>query len=427
LGWLAGSTGFSAVTSIVSVALAARTLGPPGFGSYALILTFAQLVGNLVQFQSWNAVIRYGAGHLARGEHPPLARLFGFTAMLDWASAIVGIAIVVISVPLVGPYLHWSAAEYRYATWFGAALLLTTGATPTGILRLFDRFDLLVYSDGFGPLIRVVGAVVGWAIGGSVAWFLAVWAVSAIVQLLAQWVAALSLRHGIALNPSALRTAASENRRIWSFMLKTNLSSSIGLFWLQCGTLTVGWFAGPVGAGGFRIAHRFAQAITKPIDMIARALFPEFARLVASRDHLTLRNVLLRISAVAAAFAAAVVLITGVGGTEILHLIVGRRFEFAQPFFFLLAIASAIDLAGFALEPFHNAQGRAGIVLRSRLVAIVVYGALLALLLPTVGAKGAAYASIGASLTICIQLAISAAQILRGAEEKSDDRRATNS
>ena len=413
LGWLAGSTGFSAVTSIAYVALAARTLGPRGFGSYALILTYAQLIGNLVQFQSWNAVIRYGAAHLARNDEAPLARLFGFTTTLDWASALVGIVLAIAFVPVIGPYLHWSPIEAGYATWFGAALLLTTGATATGILRLYDRFDLLVYSDGVGPVIRILGALAGWMAGAGVGWFLGVFAVSAILQLIAQWIAALSLGQRLTLGLKALRAAAEENRRIWTFMLKTNLSSSIGQFWLQCGTLTVGWVAGPVDAGGFRLAHRFAQAITKPIDMTTKALFPELARLVASSDHATARSVLLRISAVAAIFAVLIVLATGFGGAGILHLIAGKRFVFAQPFFFLLTISSAIDLAGFALVPFHNAHGRAGRVLRSRLVAVLVYAALLALLLPAIGAKGAAYAAIGASLVIFIQLVISSAQILR--------------
>ena len=416
LGWLAGSTGFSAVTSIAYVALAARALGPSGFGSYAVILTFAQLIGNLVQFQSWNAVIRYGSVHLARNEHAPLARLFGFTAMLDWASGLVGIAVAIIFVPLVAPYLHWSSAEVGYATWFSAAFLLATGSTATGILRLFDRFDLLVYSDGIGPVTRLLGAIIGWLVGGGVSWFLGVWALSAVFQIIAQWSAALTLGHRVALGPAPFRKAASENRRIWPFMLKTNLSSSVRQFWLQCGTLTVSWVAGPVEAGGFRLAQRFAQALTKPVDMITKALFPEFARLIAVEDHATARKVLLRITAVAFSFAAIVVVITGLAGTQILHLIAGRRFEFAQPFFFLLAISSAIDLAGFALTPFHNAHGRAGRVLRSGLIGLVVYAALLAGLLPTVGAKGAAFAAIGASITIFVQLVVSSAQILRKTE-----------
>lgn len=411
LRWLVGSTGFSGVTSLVYIAIAARSLGPAGFGVFALILTYGQLIANLVQFQSWKAVIRFGALH---GEdRDKLARLFGYTATLDAVSAVGGALVALVCVPLVGQLLHWSGAEQQGAALFGAALLLTTGATPVGILRLFDRFDLLVYCEAISPLTRTIGSLIVWAAGGGVGWFLLVWALAPMLQTIAQWLVVWRLGFRVSLGRAAFRRAAQENRRIWPFMLKTNISSSLSLFWMQCGTLAVGAVAGPVEAGGFRIAHRFAKAITKPIETITRALYPELAKLVAQDDHATLRKVLSRVTWVAAACASLVVLITGLAGREILHLIAGRQFEFAYLFFFLLSISTAIDLVGFALEPFHNAHGRAGRVLRTRLVAVVIYGVLLAALLPTIGAVGAALASIAASLALLVQLAVSTAQILR--------------
>ena len=104
---------------------------------------------------------------------------------------------------------------------------------------------------------------------------------------------------------------------------------------------------------------------------------------------------------------------TGFGGSAILRLVAGKQFEFAHGFLFLLSIAAAIDLAGFALEPFHNAHGRSGRVLRSRAVGALVYLLLLGLLLRATRGEGAAIAAIGASLVIFAQLAISTRQILR--------------
>src|SRR5205085_11257941 len=123
--------------------------------------------------------------------------------------------------------------------------------------------------------------------------------------------------------------------------------------------------------------------------------------------------VLKRITWIGGSIAMMLIIIAGVGGSSILSLVAGRQFVFAHLYLFLLAIAAAIDLSGFALEPFHNAHGRAGRVLRSRAVGAIVYGLLLAALLPTVGAVGAAIAAIITSLVIFVQLALSARQILR--------------
>lgn len=420
VGWLMGSQGFTGILSLAYLAIAARALGPRSFGAFTLILTYAQLITNLVQFQSWKGVIRYGAGHRAAAGQDRLSRLFGLTATLDWGSAIVGFLIAVVGVPLLAPLLHWTAIEQQYATFFGGFLLLMTGATATGMLRLFDRFDVIAYCDAVSPVVRLTGSLIAWVSGGGVAAFLIVWATAVAVQFAMQWMAALKL-HGssISVGPAHFMAALKENRRILRFMLQTNLANSLGMFWLQLGTLAVGSVAGPADAGGFRIALRLSKAIAKPAEPITRALYPELARLVAEKDHATARRVLLRITAIAFGLAAIVVVFTGVGGREILRLIAGKQFEFAHTFLFLLAIAAAIDLAGFALEPFHNAHGRSGRLLRSRAVGAVAYLVLLAVLLRPIGAEGAAVAAIGASAVIFIQLAFSARQILRRTADRA--------
>ena len=165
VGWVAGSRGFNLTLSVVYLAFTARALGPEKFGVFALILTYAQLIANFVQFQSWKGIIRYGAMHLTSGRHDRLKRLFGFTAALDFGSAIVGALIAILCVPLVGPLLHWNPDEQFAAAAFAGVLLLTTGATPSGILRLCNRFDLAAFCEATGPLIRLAGAIIGWMMG----------------------------------------------------------------------------------------------------------------------------------------------------------------------------------------------------------------------------------------------------------------------
>ncbi|MEO8547222.1 MAG: lipopolysaccharide biosynthesis protein [Sphingomicrobium sp.] len=413
IGWLLGGRGFAGVVSLAYLAIAARAMGPDRFGTFTLILTYGQLIANLVQFQSWKGVIRFGALHLAENRPDRLARLVGFTATLDAASALIGAALAVLGVHLAGPLLHWSAEEQNRAALFGAVLLLSTGATATGMLRLVDRFDLLTMTEAVAPLVRLIGAIGVWALNGGVVAFLTVWAIAALAQAIAGWVAVMAI-HGsrLSIGRSAFTRTVGENPRIWRFMWQTNLSNSLSMFWMQTGTLAVGAVAGPAAAGGFRIADRIARGIAKPVETITRALYPELARLVASNDRATLIAVFKRITWIAASLALVLVVIAGLGGSLILRLVAGPQFAFAHFYLFLLAIAAAIDLTGFALEPFHNAHGRAGRVLRSRAVGAAVYALLLAVLLPTVGATGAAIAAIVTSIVIFVQLALSARQLL---------------
>ncbi|MFC7554910.1 hypothetical protein ACFQU7_25840 [Pseudoroseomonas wenyumeiae] len=61
-----------------------------------------------------------------------------------------------------------------------AALYATSSAfmvmaTPTGLLRLFNRFDVLATRDTMGALVRLAGAGLAALLGGGLPAFLAVW------------------------------------------------------------------------------------------------------------------------------------------------------------------------------------------------------------------------------------------------------------
>ena len=414
IAWLLGGRGFAAIVSLLYLAIAARALEPEGFGRFTLVLTFGQMIANLVQFQSWKSVLRYGAPHVEQGRHDHLARLLGFTATLDWLAAFAGAGLAVAGAFAAGPLFHWSGDEQSRAALFSATLLLSTGATQGGVLRLFDRFDLLTLSEAVAPLVRLVGASAAWLAGGGVGAFLGVWAVAALAQAGAAWIILWTAQPvRLSIGRLAARQALSENRRLIRFMVQTNLSNSLNLFWLHIGTLAVGAFAGPAAAGGFRLADRMVRGIASAADTLTRVLYPELARLVASNNRHALARVFKRTSLLAFAVALAVVAVTGLFGSDIIQLVAGRAFRFAHVYLFLLAIAAAVDLCGFALEPFHIAHGRSGRVLRSRAVGATIYVALLAALVPRLGAPGAAIAAIVASVVIVGQLAQSAAQILR--------------
>lgn len=408
IGWLLGGKGFGGLVGLVYLAAAARALGPTRFGIFALVLTYAQLIANLIQFQSWKGVIRFGATHVASGHSDRLARLLGFTATLDWTAALAGTVAAAGGVLLVAPQFDWTSEVQRDAALFAGALLLTTGATPSGMLRLFDRFDLLIFAEASAPVVRLIGAVAVWVGGGGIAAFLIVWVLAALVQTIVTWVAAVRIhRAHLAINRRTFRLVTRENPGLWKFMWQASLSSSLGFIWMQTGVLAVGAYAGPAMAGGFRLADRIAGAIVKPAETLTRALYPELARLVAHDDRARLRALFKRTVVASVFVAVLVVLFCAAGGQIVLRVIGGAPYVFAQPFLIVLAISAAIDLAGLALEPVLNAHGKASEVLRARIAGAIIYVLLLIGLLPTIGAIGAAFAAAASCAVMVALLALS--------------------
>jgi O-antigen/teichoic acid export membrane protein len=393
--------------SIVYLSLAARSLGVERFGEFALVLSYGQVLTHIVQFQSWQTVIRYGARHLADARADRLQRVLVFATLLDLGASLAGAVLAGAGVLLVGTLLDWTGEERRMAALFGLALVFGLRGAPTGILRLLDRFDLAAYTETVLPTVRLLGAVLVWWLGTSVGGLLVVWGAAELVATLAMWIAAWRELRRRGLHAAAAlipRGVVAENPGLWHFAWATKFSSSISALWYRLLVLGVGWIAGPAAAGGYRIAVQLAGALEKPIVSLARSIYPEFARL-AVHGHEALAPVLRRSVLIGAGAGLCAVLLVVVAGKLALQLIGGDSYRFAYPFLVLLSVAAAADLCGFSLEPAMLAIGRAKAILAVRAGVGVVYLGLMYLLLQAYGAIGGALAAVIAALLVLACLA----------------------
>src|SRR3546814_6613017 len=69
--------------------------------------------------------------------------------------------------------------------------IFTIRSTPTGILRLFDRFDAGAFAETMVPVGRMIGALAVWLTGPSISGFLIAWAGAELLCAVAYWYLAL--------------------------------------------------------------------------------------------------------------------------------------------------------------------------------------------------------------------------------------------
>lgn len=404
--WLLAGKGTGGIFSLVYLALAARSLGPEQFGIFALILSYGQAVTNLTQFQSWQTVVRYGAEHEAAGEPGRLRRIVRFAALLDLSAAAAGTLLAIAGIWLIGAGFGWSQTDRELASLFCISLLFGMKGAPTGILRLFDRFDLAAYAETVLPSMRLAGALIAWVSGAGIGGYLAAWAFAELITCLALWAAGLrelKRRFPGRDDGAWIRGVVSENAGLWPFAWTTNLNSSLNLVWKQLPVLAVGWAVDAASAGGFRIAAQLVTALNKPTIALARAIYPEFARLAVS-DRKAVFQTASRAGLIGALSGAAALLITLVLGQQALGILGGEAYLFAFPILLILTAGAMFDLSGVAIEPALIALGRPGLVLGARAAVSLLYvGALLAGVL-LYGAVGAAIAAAGASCSLLILL-----------------------
>src|SRR5690606_21889175 len=177
----------------------------------------------------------------------------------------------------LAPLFGWGPELAQSALFFALAVLLSIKSTPTGILRVENRFDLTVYAESIVPMVRLIGTVIVWLTDPSLVNFLIVWALSEVCTAIGYWMFAMWHSRDI-MSPRNLfraRFALRENRGIGEFLMITNLGSTLAGLSQNMALLIVGYFVGPAAAGLFRLASQLSVAMTKISVLLSRAIFAE--------------------------------------------------------------------------------------------------------------------------------------------------------
>ncbi|MBB4856958.1 O-antigen/teichoic acid export membrane protein [Novosphingobium chloroacetimidivorans] len=393
-GWLMAGRGFQAVLSIAYLAIATRTLGLVDFGKFTLVVAVGQAISALVGFQTWQFVVRYGSQALAAQDERALARVVGVAAVLDFAAAALGCLIALGVIVLATRWVGLPDDLRLPAFGFCAAMLIAVRSTPTGVLRLDQRFRDAAVADAALPAVRTLGALAAALWLPSVAGLLWAWAAAELVTAAVTWRTAMKHRR-LSLAPADLKRFVREEPGFWRFVLMTNLSSTLTMTAKQFTLILIGAFSGPAAAGLFRVAAQLAQALAKATQTFSRAAYSELVEASSTGSD---RALLRQLTLVAGIAAAAMVGIAALLGEPLLHLIATRQFSGAYWPVVILVGAAGLDLVGFAFEPAMTARGQTSAAFWLRLVSTGALVALLVLLLPRFGVVGGAWATFGGSL-----------------------------
>ena len=385
-GWLMGARGINAVLSLGYLALATRALGIEGFGQFILVVSFAQAISGLTSFQTWQAVIRWGQRREGVGQ------AIGFALGLDLLTFAVGSAIAALLLGLAGEWLPMPAELRGEALALTVVWLLAGRSTPTGILRLHDRYAQAAAADSTTSMVRIAGAVLAAFVAPTITAFLLVWAVAEIATAAAYW------RFSIRLEPLPLR--AISLRRLpgaetgaWGFVWGTGLSGMLLVASRQLIVLLVGALGGAAMAAIYRVAAQLGEGLLKLAQALLRATYPELVR-----DPGQARHIAARIGKIAVFTGFAAIVLAAVGGHWLIVAIAGDEYAAAYLPMILLSAAAAIELAGATFEALLVSRGHAlrNFVLRGVPTALAV--AALPMVVTQAGASGAAAAVLVASL-----------------------------
>lgn len=153
-----GDASASAITFIISIILI-KIIGSDSYGILILAQSYMNIMDVVINIQSWRSTIQYGQKALVDGNIKELHSYVKLGCIMDISTAILCFIISVILPHFIGSLLHWSNEMILCSQIFAITIISHFAGTPTAILRLFNKYNLVALSKTLAAIFKITAIV----------------------------------------------------------------------------------------------------------------------------------------------------------------------------------------------------------------------------------------------------------------------------
>lgn len=334
-GYLFGTTGVSAASSMLQGILAARLLGAAGFGILGTITLFTSVINNLISFRMGELVVKYVGQFTEQEDLSSAKATFKLAAMVEMLASLIAFSLIVLLAPVGARYFAKDINTAPLFVLYGLILIANLIAeSSTGFLQIFDRFRRLA---GLGIVqslvtlaIIVVAYLSSWGLGGVLVAYLVGKTVGALGITAAALVEA-QRRWGAGWWRTSLQPIRSNLREMVNFAVSTNISATISLVTKDSELLWVSLLRSPTEAGYYKLALALANMVQMPVEPLPQATYPELSRQVARQQWDSVRTILRQGSRIAGGYSLFAALFLVIFGQPLIRIVYSPEFLPSYP------------------------------------------------------------------------------------------------
>lgn len=304
VGHLLSGNFLNALIMLVSVAMAARALGPATYGVMVLVLSYNRVVERVLRFESWQPLIRFAVQEEGQGSPRRMQRLYCYGLMLDIGAAALAAFSAIVLALLFGPLLGLKSLHLQLIAIYSIATLFNVAGVPTAALRLSGQFKMMAYAQMTGNVLRILFAFICMVMHTGVIGFMIAWTASqALGSIIVFAIGFRALRRMGIRNPlrANLKGLVRDFPGFFGFACSTNLSMTLRVITTEADSLFVGAVAGSSAAAVYYLAKRIAKVATQVGAQVQAVVYPDVARMWANGNVRSFRAATLQVQGALAA------------------------------------------------------------------------------------------------------------------------------
>lgn len=382
---------FFGLVNLAAYAIATRTISLDELGVVMTLQAYVRLLGGVLSFQAWKAVLTYGQPLLEKGDDLGFQRLIGLMLRLEALAVIFALGVAMICLPMIGDLLGWSEDVRNLAPYYTLLLIVEAPTTTVGLIRIFDKVSVLRAQHGINACIRLAGAAAVYVFGGGVQELVIAW--GAALFFSCAWTIQKAIRLAIKrqLAPNFADRVAAAGRAykgIWRFVVVTNMSSILENLLIHATVLVVGGALGQAEAALFGLVRQVTDSLNKASSILGPIIFPEIAVLEARGQRAALIKLLRRVVFVSTAFLAVILGVLFLLGDHLLYALYEIEAPEAYSLLLLSGAAAGFIAIGFSFEPTLLTANRPVSALWTAIAAMAAFALTLTLLMGPLGVVG---------------------------------------
>ncbi|MBM7839409.1 O-antigen/teichoic acid export membrane protein [Alkalihalobacillus xiaoxiensis] len=269
------------VLGLITLALTTQLLGAELFGVLIVIQTYTIIMDKLVNFQSWQALIKFGTEAQRDGNDNEFKGLIKFSTLLDAVSALIATLLAILLIYWLAPLINLNE-EYIYMCMiYCLSILFHLSGAPTAILRMYDKFKLIATIQVIVAMLKFVTIFALYLLEiNNFSVVLVAWVLSEVISHLLLLTCGHYVLYKNNINKWWLKKTT-RPKEFFSFTCWTNLSTTVNLPVKQFDILIVSWIISMEGVAVYKIFKQVAQICNKISDPVYQVIFPQLVKMVS--------------------------------------------------------------------------------------------------------------------------------------------------
>jgi len=384
---LFSSNSLSLALSMVQGILAARLLGPAGYGLVAIVMGYASTVNGLLSFRMSELVVRYGGEYLERNERDRAAALVKAASLTEGLVSVIAFLVVVLSAGIATRYFAKTPGTEMLFIVYALGLLANFNIeTSTGILQVTDKIKLQGVINLLQTITTAAIISVAFFTQGSLHIVLGAYLLGKVIVGLGMFITAQVHLHRVLQRNwwTASVKSLPEFMDMAKFAISSNLSATAILVFRESEILWVGLFLTTEAAGYYKAAYAIISLLSVPANPLILTVYPELNRLVVQKLWPRLRDFLRKVTTLSFAYNMLIALGLVFFGRWVLW-IYGEQYVVAYPAMMALLVGFVFNYTLFWNRPLLLSLGLPEFPLKAIIIAGVIKLALAFPLVPRFG------------------------------------------